>query len=270
VRLPDIEGPRRAIVARPEGWRWYRPLALALTLGLLAFLCFELAIIVPRMRPESFGVDFHQYLDHTRRWLDGGSLFLERQLQGPYQIQAGDSLYPPNILYLTVPFVAGVPELIWWLIPVGITAAVIVRHRPAPMAWVLIAAMLATPRSIEILLYGNPVIWVTAALAAGTVLYWPSVGVLLKPSLLPLALWGVTRRSWWVALAVYGVAALPFGTAWLEWVQVIRDSSGSVVYSAPDLLYVLVPVVAWLARMRGLGAATEPAAGLVPARLEAS
>jgi hypothetical protein len=62
------------------------------------------------------------------------------------------------------------------------------------------------------------------------------------------------------------VAALPFGVAWLEWVQVVRDSSGSLLYSIPDLFFVLLPVVAWLGRRRSVehlfrapgGAATAP------------
>ena len=230
--------------------RLARPLAVALTVVILGFLAFELSIVISQMRPEALGVDFHQYLAHTQRWLDGGSLYLERQLLGPYEIQAGDSLYPPPILYLTVPFVLGVPHVFWWAIPLTIIGVVVVRFRPAPWAWPLLAAMVATPRSIEIVMYGNPVIWCTAAMAGGTVLGWPAVFVILKPSLAPLAIWGIRRRSWWIALAVAIAAALPFGAMWLEWIQVIRDSSGSVLYSIPDLFFVLLPVVAWLGRRR--------------------
>jgi hypothetical protein len=230
--------------------RLARPVAFALAVVILGFLAFELWVVIPQMRPEALGVDFHQYLAHTERWLDGGSLYLERQLHGPYEIQAGDSLYPPPILYLTVPFVFGVPQLFWWAIPLSVIAVVVVRYRPAPWTWPLLAAMIATPRSIEIVMYGNPVIWCTAALAAGTLLGWPAVFVILKPSLAPLAIWGIRRRSWWVALAVAVVAALPFGAMWLEWIQIVRDSSGSLLYSIPDLFFVLLPVVAWLGRTR--------------------
>jgi hypothetical protein len=41
---------------------------------------------------------------------------------------------------------------------------------------------------------------------------------------------------------------------WLEWVRVVRDSSGSVLYSIPDLLFVLLPVVAWVGRRASPGA----------------
>jgi hypothetical protein len=239
------------VAARVSASHWYRPIALGLTLAVLGLLAFELTIVARQMQPASLGVDFHQYLVHTDRWLGGGSLYLDRQLHGPYEIVAGDSLYPPTILYLTLPFVAGVPELLWWMVPLLIIVGAMVRHRPAPWTWPVMAAMLATPRSIEIVLYGNPVLWATAALAGGTVSAWPSVFVaLIKPSLGPLALWGVRHRSWWLALAVAALASLPFGATWMVWLQVVRDSGGSVVYSLPDLLFVMLPVVAWAGRTR--------------------
>lgn len=228
--------------------RWYRPVAVGLTGLMIAVLLFELSVVVAQLRPGSVGVDFHQYLVHTRRWLDGGSLFLDRQLHGPYAIEAGDSLYPPTILYLTVPFVYGLPEVAWWAVPAGIIAAAMLHHRPAPWTWPIMAALLVLPRTVEIVLYGNPVLWVTAALAAGTVAGWPSVGVLLKPSLAPFALWGVRRRSWWYALAAMAILALPLGALWTVWGRALLDSNGSLAYSLPDLTFVMVPVVAWIGR----------------------
>jgi len=160
---------RERLARRVTGSVWYRPVALGLTLGLLGLLAFELAIVAGQMQPASAGVDFHQYLAHTERWLAGGSLYLDRQLQGPYAIVAGDSLYPPTILYLTIPFVLGLPEILWWAIPITIIVGMSARHRPAPWTWPVMAAMLATPRAIEIVLYGNPVMWASAALAAGSI-----------------------------------------------------------------------------------------------------
>ena len=245
MRLTDWWRPTGASIVAS---RWYRPTAVGLTALAIAVLVFEMSVVLAQLRPDAVGVDFHQYLDHTRRWLDGGSLFLDRQLHGPYAIEPGDSLYPPTILYLTVPFVLGLPEVVWWAVPLGIIVAAMLHHRPAPWTWPIMAAMLVTPRTIEIVLYGNPVLWVTAALAAGTVAGWPSVGVLLKPSLGLLALWGVRRRSWWYALAAMAVLALPFGALWYAWVGVLVDSNGSLAYSLPDLLFVMVPVVAWIGR----------------------
>lgn len=227
-----------------------RPVLVALTIVALGFIVWEWTIIAPNIQPATWGVDFHQYLVHTQRWLDGGSLYLDRQLGGPYAIMAGDSLYPPTILYLTVPIVWGVPEPVWWVVPLGIIVAAVWAHRPAVWAWPIMVLLLATPRSIEIVLYGNPVMWATAALAAGTVRGWPSVGVLLKPSLFPLALWGCNRRSWWIALGVAILLAIPFGAMWLEWLQVVRDSRSNLAYSLPDLLFVVLPLVAWASGVR--------------------
>ena len=50
--------------------------------------------------------------------------------------------------------------------------------------------------TIWLVLSGNPVLWLAAAASLGIRAGWPSVGVLLKPSLAPLALIGVQRISW--------------------------------------------------------------------------
>ena len=71
---------------------------------------------------------------------------------------------------------------------------------------------------------------------------------------------GWARRTAWAATLALGVATLlcvPFGLMWLEWFPVVRDSSGSLLYSLPDLFFVLLPVVAWLGRRR-LPAVAEP------------
>mgnify|MGYP006173125319 CR=1 FL=1 len=53
---------------------------------------------------QPFGVDFVLYRDVAARWLDGGPYFEPYQLVGPYEIRAGDVLYPPVGLWLFVPF----------------------------------------------------------------------------------------------------------------------------------------------------------------------
>ena len=234
--------------------RWYRPTMLGLAVAMVMLLAFELATVLPRAQPASYGVDFHQYLGHADRWLAGGSLYLDRQLHGPYAVTGGDSLYPPPILYLLVPFVVGVPQLAWWIVPLAVIGFVVVRHRPEPWAWPVMLLLLATPRSLEIVLYGNPVMWVAAALALATLGGGWAVAVLLKPTLAPLALWGAHRRSWWLVLAVAVVASAPFGMVWVEWIRVVADSDGSLLYSLPDLLFVAVPLVAWVSRAGAPGA----------------
>lgn len=249
-----------------RGWvasRWYLPVAVGLTALGIAALSLQLAVVIPQMDPATLGVDFHQYLGHAQRWLDGGSFYLDRQLQGPYEIQGGDSLYPPTLLYLLVPFALGLPQLLWWAAPITIAVVAIAWLRPAPWTWPLMAGLLAVPRTYEMILYGNPGIWVAAAIAAGTVLGWPSVGVLIKPSLAPFALFGIRTRAWWIALGLYLLACLPFGLMWLEWIQVITDSDANLAYSLVDLPLMLLPVVAWAGR-RSRSASTAISSNVSP------
>ena len=67
------------------------------------------------------------------------------------------------------------------------------------------------------MILGNTSMWIVAA-AFGAPYGWPSVFVLLKPTLLPFALLGAKKRGWWLGLAVLLVASLPFGLLWIDWV----------------------------------------------------
>lgn len=87
-------------------------------------------------------------------------------------------------------------------------------------------------------------------MAAGVVLAWPGVLVLLKPSLGPFALIGVTRRSWWVVFALVGLASIPFWGLWADYLAIVQNGNGSLVYSLQDVPVVAAPVVAWLGRSR--------------------
>ena len=61
------------------------------------------------------GEDFQTYLRHARDWLAGGSFYDPRQLAGPYVLQSGDSLYPPPVALLMLPFMV-VPAFSWWVV----------------------------------------------------------------------------------------------------------------------------------------------------------
>lgn len=221
--------------------------------------------------PSGPGVDFHQYQGHVERWLTTGQFYLPRQLAGPTQVMDGDPLYPPIALYLLVPF-HWLPEILWWVPPLAVLVYAVARFRPRMWTWPLIAAALAYPRSEAMIFYGNPGMWINAAIAAGLLWGWPAAFVLVKPSLGPFALVGIRHRSWWLALAVLAVAAIPFGTLWIDYFTVLRNSSVPLTYSMLDLPLALVPVVAWLGRRdsavgiappwRGLAARFIPAAPL--------
>jgi hypothetical protein len=189
-------------------------------------------------------------LDHTRRWLSGGNYYLDRQLHGPYPWLGGESLYPPPMALLVAPFVV-LPDLAWWIIPLGLIGYSLVRSAPSAWAWAIIAAAIWYPRTEEIVLYGNPSMWVAGAVAAGTIWGWPALLVLLKPTLAPLALVGATRRSWWVGLAVLGAISLALLPMWADYAKVVSGASQgwdvSWDYSSRDLPLILVPLVGWLA-----------------------
>lgn len=226
-------------------------LSIAIFLLPLAFVA-----ITPHALEQPFGVDATLYRDVSVRWLAGGPFYEPYQLAGPYEIRAGDVLYPPIGLVLFVPF-AVVPvapaALLWWGIPLGVTGWAIRRLRPRPEVWPLLALCVAWPTTLLKTWTGNPVIWSMAAMALGVLYAWPSVFVLLKPSLAPFALFGAWRRSWWITAAAFFVACLPFGALWADWLaSVVNSRGGGPLYSALEIPMLLLPLVAWLGRTRSL------------------
>jgi len=238
-----------------------RATAIALSVAVFAIpLVFVLVIPDPLEQPV--GVDFVLYRDVAARSLAGGPYFEPYQLAGPYDIRAGDVLYPPIGLLLFVPFAllpAAIAWPLWWALPLGAIAWASWRLKPKPEVWPLIALCIAWPTTLLKTWTGNPVIWCVAALALGTLWYWPSVFVLLKPSLAPFALFGANRRSWWLALGVFVLLCLPFGTMWVDWVaSVVNSRGGGPLYSTLEIPMLLLPLVVWWgSAMRGTGGARD-------------
>jgi hypothetical protein len=235
------------------GLRLSRRTAIALSVAIFALPLLFVALI-PDPLEQPVGVDFVLYRDVAARWLSGGPYFEPYQIAGPYEIRAGDVLYPPVGLLLFAPF-AILPVAIawglWWALPIGATAWAIRRLAPRPEAWPLIALCVAWPTTLLKTWTGNPVIWSMGAMALATIYAWPAVFALLKPSLAPFALFGANRRSWWVALAVLVAASVPFGGLWADWVASLANSrGGGVLYSTLEIPMLLLPLVAWLGRTR--------------------
>ena len=199
--------------------------------------------------PGSGGVDFDTYMQATRQYVATGDFYLGRQLAAPYEITSGDILYPPISIWLFLPWVF-LPAWLWWAIPLIGTAALLLAWRPHPLAWVGIAIILSNPWTRETIYWGNPNMWIMFAIAAGLRWQFPSVFVFVKPTLLPFALVGIRKRSWWLALCVLALLALPFGALWVEYATAIRNSNGGLAYSLPFVPMMLIPVAAWLARSR--------------------
>ena len=227
--------------------------ALALSAAVFA-LPLVFVLLIPDPLEQPFGVDFALYRDVAARWLAGGPYFEPYQLAGPYEIQAGDVLYPPVALWLFVPF-AWLPEpvawALWWALPIAAVAFAIWRLRPAAASWPLIALCVAWPTTLLKTWTGNPVIWCVGALALGALWAWPSVFVVLKTSLAPFALFGAWRRSWWVAAAALVLASLPFGSLWGDWItSIVNSRGGGLLYSSLEAPMLLLPLVAWAWRTR--------------------
>ena len=213
-------------VRRSEVTPRVRLILAVVSLGILVFpiVDFINAALKPNFNGYG-GIDYTLYMDATRRWLAGGSFFEPYQLAGPYTIQMGDVLYPPNALplFVAVHRAAGVPVVGR---PAGCHRVGDLALRPAPVAWPFMALCIFWPPMVARTVAGNPVMWVMAAVALGFIVRWAFVGVLLKPSLFPFALLGVRSRSWWIALALWIAISIPFGALWFDWVSAVTNSTG--------------------------------------------
>jgi hypothetical protein len=213
-------------------------------------IVFVLAIPDPLEQP--IGVDFELYRSVAARWLAGGPYVEAYQLAGAYEIAAGDVLYPPVALLLFVPFAIApgpIAWALWWAIPVAVVSWVVRRLRPRPEVWPVLALCVAWPTTLLKTWTGNPVMWSVAALSLGVIYAWPSLGVLLKPSLAPFALVGANRRSWWYGLALLVAISIPFGQLWLDWARAVLNSTGGgILYSALEAPMLALPLIAWLGR----------------------
>jgi len=238
-----------------------RSVAVALSAAVFA-IPIVFVLLVPHPLEQPLGVDYDLYRDVTTRWLSGGSFYEPYQLAGPYDIRAGDVLYPPVALWLLAPFaLAGgvapwslLAALAWWLIPLGAVATAVAALRPRPLVWPVIALCLANPTTLLKIWTGNPVIWSMAAMALAVVgsSRFAAPFVLLKPSLAPFALFGIRRRSWWLGAAVLLALSVPFGSLWADWVaSVVNSRGGGPLYSSLEAPMLCLPLAAWVGRRRG-------------------
>lgn len=228
-------------------------IAILTTTGvLLVVAAWEFAFLWSYIGAQAaIGTDHGFYVGVAQRWLDTGELYLPHQLAGPYVVRADvDVLYPPIALLLFVPFV-WLPYPLWWIVPGVVVGAVIWRLRPAPWTWPLLAFLVAWPRFISRLIYGNTDMWLLAAIAAGMIVGWTAVLVVIKPSLGVFALIGVRRRAWWIAAGILVAVSLLMLDLNREYVTALRNSDADITYSLLDVPPMLLPVVAWMGRRDG-------------------
>lgn len=224
-------------------------LVLLLVTGLLLALGLEL-LIVGAMQ-LGLGLDFRIYQDRAADFIAGRGFYLERQLSGPYLVQNGDALYPPPALILFVPFL-WLPAFLWWVIPIGIIVAVVVYHRPSIWVWPLMSlCMVAGTGFANTVIKGNPTMWIAATVAASTLWRPAAAFVLLKPTLLPFALFGAKSRGWWIMLGVIAIVSLAFLPMWPDFVRAVVDVRGrGWEYTFTEAPVLLVPLIAWWGRAR--------------------
>jgi hypothetical protein len=220
-------------------------------MALLALWVRDLVATLVDLDLHFVGLDYNLYVEATRRVLGGGFYYLPYQLEGPYAATPGVILYPPTFILVMLPFVV-LPWVVYWALPIAAIAWAAWHHRPRVVAWPGIAMCLWFPGTALMLITGNPALLAVGALAAGTVWSWPSVLVLLKPTLAPFALIGVRRRSWWVALAVLALVGLPFGVMWIDYVAVVLNARHplGLLYNLGQMPTMLLPIVIWAGRRR--------------------
>ena len=232
-----------------------RPLAVLATGVLVAIILGEIGLMVanPGRLAFTVGGDLALYRDAAAGWLHGQPFYLPHQLAGPYQITDGDRLYPPPSLLLFVPFTV-LPWALWWVLPLGATGWMLWRLRPSVLIWPALALCVAWPDTLIKIAAGNPVMWSLGFLSLGVLYDWPAVLAALKLSLFPFALWGVWRRSWWIAAVVVGAVSLAFLPMWPDFIRALLNSrGGGLLYSWQDAPMLLIPLLARAgSRERGL------------------
>jgi hypothetical protein len=228
-------------------WSWIAPRVIGGVVGLLLATELFAGFFWEHGTLTHIGHDYQLYMDATRSWLGGGPFYHPYQIAGTYVVEADEILYPPHALLLFVPFTL-LPAVLWWAVPICVLVYALWRAEPGPWATAFVLACLCIPKSLQLVTSGSPTMWVAAGLAFARV-GWPAVGGLVKPTLLPIVLAGVRRRSFWVAAAVLALIDIALPRMSIEYVAVVRNATGplaTVIYSAGDLGIIGIGLVGWL------------------------
>lgn len=235
--------------------RWYRPVALGLTVLILAagavVIWAHLAVFASA---DLIGVDLRLFAELGRRWVETGSIYASWQFSPyAYDQAAGTNdvgrmpgLYPPiaGPFFATVRFV---PAVLWWVIPAIMVGYALWRWRPDPRVWPVLAAATLFPSTSGVIAAGGSTMWVTAGIAGGLIWGWPALIVALKPTFLPFLFLGADRRSWWLALGLIALVSILMLPEWVRYIDVLRNAESlDALYSVADAPLILVPVAAWL------------------------
>ena len=245
--LPERYPPRMRAEDLQSRERWLRPLAFAVTaVAIGAAVLVELPILIAVIGPQ-LGDDFRFYREIGERWINGDPVYLPHQLAGPYEVTLQiDNLYPPFALLLFTPFV-WLPSVLWWAIPLGIAGYLLLSWRPAWWALPLVALLLAWPKTVSTVLWGNIDMWLVAFLAAGLQFRWPAAFLAIKPSLAVFGIVGVRDWRFWAVAAGLLLVSLPLLG---DYITAMRNLSIPLDYSLGSIPILLIPVIAWWGRTR--------------------
>lgn len=226
-------------------------------LNLLRFgaLCSGVASVVVMygiaVTQWSHGGDLALYRRVTDVWIAGGNLYSEHQVSGPY-VNDSASLYPPVAAVVMAPLLH-LPDVLWWFIPVTVTAVCVLWQRPgiwavAGMLWC--ASLLP---SVWLVSAGNPALWIMMAVALAT--KWRSMAafVVLKPSLFPFALIGMRSYRWWAVILCWAAISVLFLPETIQWSQAVLNARGDrsgLLYSIGDVPLLSIPLIAWIGGRR--------------------
>lgn len=230
--------------------RHLRVVSLGLSVMVIAIVgTWEAFVLTLGFTWDLFG-DYWFFRSIAERWVETGALYGAHQLDGPYAAALQvDNLYPPHALLLFLPMLV-LPAVLWWIVPIGITAWVIAWLRPAWWSWPLLALLAVWPKTVVAVIWGNTDLWIIAFVAAGFRWGWPAALVSVKPVFLPLAVIGVRSRSFWVAIAALAASVVVMLPLWLDYVTAMRNLTISPTYSLWSVPSFLLPIAAWLVRRR--------------------
>lgn len=232
--------------------------ALAVANARAWFLATSSGFVLPPM-----GTDLTTLRDAGARWLASQPFYLPYQLAVPYTPMDWPQpiMYPPPV----APFFAlfsVLPGLLWWVIPLGVALAIVVHHRPRPLAWGVIALLIIWPATAITILYaGNATMWTVMLVALATIRPGWAPLILLKPTLGPFALWGIRHRSWWISLGVLTAFSLLFVGMLPDYIRAMQHLDSSPLYSLWNVPVMLVPIVAWLGSARTGGSPARSVTG---------
>jgi hypothetical protein len=222
----------------------------AIAVVLLLAAAFRVVAIVTHTFWQALGPsDLLHYLEATKRWLATGTPYVATEVAGPFAYGGETFLHPPIALPFFAVFLAA-PIQLFWIVPLTGFTWLVLAERPASWTWPLIALLLATYPLGPALYAGNTDMWAWLFFAAGVRWGWPLALLAVKPSVAIVGFIGIRNRRTWCAALLMIVLCVPFGSLWVDWLRVVTNSPGTVLYSAHNALMFAIPLIARIGSRR--------------------